>query len=621
MEKRAAFSRAWGFLNFKPAAKWLALAAGIASSVVQVGVLVVIGLLADLLAHRGQPTDFSDLGLVGRPMGSLLAGTVWIAELNADRPGFGSLVGLASLGVILALVGGLLEFARRYLASLAATEAATRLRRAVYHHSFRLGALAFRPGGPAEAVSMFTRHTETIRDALLGRLTVAFREPVLLLLLVAVALLVKFGLALVIALAAILASVLLGQIAAGFHGPATRATQQAAGHLALVQESLMLVRVVKSYVMEIFSQARVERQLAAYGRAQRRRDLTEALERSVVMVLGGMAAVALLFVVGWLVLDSPPRLSLAAVILLAALLASLPAPCRRWLDYRRLLERGQESAAALFTFLDRPGDVSQVVGAETLPRLSNRLEFDTVSLRDPGGARLLLQEVSLTIAAGEHVAIVGPDDQEKHALVYLLPRFIDPTSGEIRIDEHNLRWVTLESIRKQLGLVVGPTFVFNDTVTHNISGGESTIPLPRIIEAAKLAHAHQFIQKLPKGYDTPIGEMGHSLTVGEQFRIALARAIVRNPALFIIEEPAAFYLDEDTRDLLDDSYARVLAGRTVIFLPHREATLRACSQVLVLYLGRIHAQGEHQELLQQNALYHRLYFASIAGETMKQSVT
>jgi ATP-binding cassette subfamily B protein len=240
--------------------------------------------------------------------------------------------------------------------------------------------------------------------------------------------------------------------------------------------------------------------------------------------------------------------------------------------------------------------------------MANLLEFDDVSLRESGGGRMLLRGVTLTIKAGQRVALVGPDEMEKHALVYLIPRFLDPTSGEIRIDQHNLRWVTLDSLRAQTAVVLQHNLVFNDTVMNNIGCGDSVYTLPQIIEAAKIAHAHHFIQKLPRGYETPIGEMGQALNIGEQFRIALARAILRDPALVIIEEPPGISLTEDTRSLLDDTFTRMLPGRTTIFLPHRAATIRSCNQILLLHKGKIEAAGEHRDLLAKSELYQHLHY-------------
>jgi ATP-binding cassette subfamily B protein len=220
---------------------------------------------------------------------------------------------------------------------------------------------------------------------------------------------------------------------------------------------------------------------------------------------------------------------------------------------------------------------------------------------------MLLEGVSLTIPAGQRVALVGADDLEKRALVYLIPRFLDPTSGEIRIDDKNLRWVTLDSLRAQIAVVLQHNLVFNDTVVNNIGCGDPSYSLPQIIEAAKVAHAHQFIQKLPQGYETLIGEMGHHLGIGQQFLIALARAILRDPAVLIVEEPAT-PLEENIKALLDDTFARVLPGRTTIFLPHRVSTIRSCDQIFLLHKGRVEAAGVHRELLSQNELYRHLHY-------------
>jgi ABC-type multidrug transport system fused ATPase/permease subunit len=149
--------------------------------------------------------------------------------------------------------------------------------------------------------------------------------------------------------------------------------------------------------------------------------------------------------------------------------------------------------------------------------------------------------------------------------------------------------------------------VFHDTVANNIGCGDNAYTLGQIIDAAKTAHAHHFIQKLPKGYETPIGEMGHSLSISEQFRIALARAILRDPALLVVEEPEAA-LDEETKALLDDTWTRFLPGRTVIFLPHRISTIRSCETLFLLHKGRVVASGVHKELLAQNPLYRHLHY-------------
>ena len=301
------------------------------------------------------------------------------------------------------------------------------------------------------------------------------------------------------------------------------------------------------------------------------------------------------------------QLGVAGAIALATALVSLYWPLVNWLETASTSAAAGRRRSMLFKFLDRRGEVGQVVGAEFLPPLAKQIEFDNVSLREPGTGRMLLEDVALTIPAGQRIGLVGADDLEKHALVYLIPRFLDPTVGEIRIDDHNLRWVTLDSLRAQIAIVLQHNLVFHDTVANNIGCGDPAYTLPQIIEAAKMAHAHHFIQKLPQGYETPIGELGHSLSISEQFRIALARAILRDPALLIIEEP-------------DDAAGRghqVAARRHVgphpagphghlPAAPHLDHPLVRPDSPAPQ--GPLEATGVHKELLAQNQLYRHLHY-------------
>jgi ATP-binding cassette, subfamily B, bacterial len=509
------------------------------------------------------------------------------------------------IALVLALLRGGLSFLQQEAAARAVVEASTRLRRAVYHHTFRLGTLAFRELGPSEAVSVFIRHVEAVHDALFAWLTVAFREPIKFALVLAFALVVNWQLALAFLLFALLVWLVGGQVAAYFRRQGRAALARASEQLALIRETLMLMRLVKVYLMELFNQSRVERLLSRYAKALRVRYRGEAIYRPLLVFLATMAALVLLAVGGLIVLYG--GLGVASAITLATALVSLYWPVENWLNNRKVLRRGRESAAVLFNFLDRPGEVGQVVGAEFLPPLAKQLDFDNVTLREAGSGRLLLDNVSLTIKAGQRVGLVGAEDLEKHALVYLIPRLLDPTSGEIRIDQYNLRWVTLDSLRAQIGIVLQHNLVYHDTVANNIGCGDPAYSLPQIIEASKLAHAHNFVQKLPQGYETPIGEMGHSLTSSEKFRIALARAVLRDPALLIIEEPE-IALDDDSKALLDDTFARILPGRTTLFLPHRISTIRSCDQIYFLNKARVEAVGIHRELLSHNPLYRHLHY-------------
>jgi len=591
MDKRAAFSRACSYLNFQPAARWLALAVGIASCLVLPVAIFMVGLVTEAALQHGEPPlRLLPSRILAQPATALGA-----------RAGLEVVAGLTLAGFMVALVFLLLRFAMHELAIRAAAEAGLRLRRAIYHQSLRLGALALRP---AEAGSLAHRQVESVRDALLAWQLGGWPALLLLLVLLLQALVINVWLTLLGVLGAGLLGLLAARLASGRRRQAAHLAHEDAVQLALFLESLTFLRLVKTHGGELFQQGRTEAALTAQAAAAQQGDEAASRFRFAAWFALLLAGSGLLLAACLLLRYD--RLSVPELVMFGAVLASAGWPVRAWLDQRRRVRLGATAAVAVFQFLDRPGDVTQTVGAEVLPRLARRIEFDNVSLRGPS-EHMLLENVSLALPAGQRLAIVGADDAEKHALVYLLARLLDPTSGEIRIDEHNLRWVTFDSLRKQLGVVLWLNLVSSDTVAANIAGGDPGIPMPRILEAAKLAHAHQFISRLPQGYDTVIGELGHALKPGERFRVALARAILREPALFIIEEPPAVLLDDATRGLLEDTYARVLPGRTAIFLPHRAETIALCGSVLVLQRGRVAALGAHRDLMKQCALYRQLF--------------
>lgn len=607
----AAFARARSFLNYTPLAKWFAILSGVAAALLYVALLVVLALFADLMegAVLKNLGHASNLPLVVRDRSNLLGNLIAPLSARSDRGLFDAssayLWGLFLTAVALAMLRvGFLVLAHS-AAARASISAVSRLRLAVYLQAYRAGAPSFGAKEASESVSLSASHVEAIQTGLFAWLTAAFCEPVKFGLLLLFAMLVDFWLASAFLLFALLVWLVGGQIAAFFRMRGRAAERRSAGQLVLFHESLQRIGLVKVYLMEKFNLGRLESQLDKHAQAQLERSRGDAFYRPMIILVGMLAVLILLLVAGFVI--SSGYLGVTNALVMVAALVSLYWPAAAWIDYGGKLRASKNSARLLFDFLDRGGGVAQIKEAEFLPALSHKLEFDKVTVLERGTGRKLLDSISLTIAAGQRVALVGPDDAEKHALVSLLPRFVDATSGDIRLDRKTIRRVTLDSLRAQIGLVLQHHLIFSDTVANNIGCGDPSYNLTRIIEAAKVAHAHQFIQNLPKGYETPIGELGRACTSGEAFRIGLARAILRDPAIVIIEEPSE-PLDDDTKSLIDDTYARVLPGRTVIFLPHRLSTIRDCDQVLLIHEGKLEAAGEHRELLSQSDLYRHLQY-------------
>ena len=546
-------------------------------------------------------------------LGRFAAWTGWTWQPGATgSANLTYLTGLFVLAFGLAAVRGVLINALTYLSSAVTLETVTRVRRAVYFHTYRLGALTMQTVGTSEAADLLTRRVEEVGEAIQAQLTGAVRYPLAVALLAGLILLVNFWLALSFLALAALVWLVGGQVAAHFRREGRLGERQAASALALLKESMALFRLVKCFQMERFNQARVERQLNESARANWRKmrgvALAGPLLGSVVLVTG----VALLYLAARGVLAG--GFTVAGLAVLAVALVSLGPPVAGLFDYAAKLRRGREAADAIFEFLDRRGEAAEAADAEYLPALTTRIEFRQVTLNDPASGHRLLENVTFAVPVNASVAIVGPSTVEKHSLVYLIPRFLDPSKGEIRIEDKNIRWVTHESLRAQVALVMVDDLTFTDTVANNIGVGNPEHNLPQIIEAAKLAHAHQFIEKLPYGYETLIGPTGHALTLGQRFRIALARALLRDPSILVVEEPTG-PIDEDTLALLDDTLTRVAAGRTLIFLAQRLSTLRNVNRVFLLKGGHIEASGSHDDLWKESDAYRGLQLTADATAT------
>lgn len=510
------------------------------------------------------------------------------------------------LAIMLALAGirSLCNYIQSRLIARIVTDATQRMRRAIYNQAYRLGTTEVSGIGVAPAINVFTRETDAVRDGLAAWLDSFVRDPLIIVLLLAVALLAHWSLALLFLISASMGSFLARrQILAARAGVAT-ATRTAAEKLALLQESLFLIRLTRGYLMENTAANRFERNLGQFTQSELRQFNSTAPVRPIIQFVGVLCVALVVGLASFnLVVDA---LSPSSTVVLYASLVSLYWPTRTLFDRYRTVKRGAESASAVFAFIEQHTRLTQVAAASFLSPLSKTLDFVNVRVQEPGQTPVL-DGINLSIPVGTRTAIMGMDERAKRALVYLIPRFLDPAEGQVLVDRQDIRLVTLESLRAQVALILQGEFVFTGTVAENIGCGDPGYGLPHIVDAAKIAHAHNFVQRLPKGYDTLIGEEGEPLSIGQQFRIAIARAILRDPTIVVIEEPS-IHLDEDTKNLLDDTLTRFCPGRTVIFLPHRLSTIRTCDSIVILYDGKIATTGNHRDLTLASELYRHLQY-------------
>jgi ABC-type multidrug transport system fused ATPase/permease subunit len=287
------------------------------------------------------------------------------------------------------------------------------------------------------------------------------------------------------------------------------------------------------------------------------------------------------------------------------MLAGVSDPIRKLANVHSKIQRASAAADRICALMDRAPKVVAPKHASILPRHRQSVELDRVSFGYSAGAPVL-HSVSLTVRHGETIALVGPNGCGKTTLMNLLPRFWDVDSGAIRIDGHDVREVSLRSLRRQIGIVLQETILFQDTLANNIAYGDPHAPRDAIIRAAERAYAHQFIMALPQGYDTRVGERGSGLSGGQRQRIALARAMLRDPALLILDE-ATSAVDIQDEVLIRKAIEEFARGRTTFLISHNLASIQFADRIVLLNGGRIEAVGTDAELKRSSALYRRLH--------------
>jgi len=268
------------------------------------------------------------------------------------------------------------------------------------------------------------------------------------------------------------------------------------------------------------------------------------------------------------------------------------------------IQQGLISAERVFQILDTPSDVQERPDARPAPAFSREIEFHDVSFGYED--KLVLKNINLKIKAGQMVALVGMSGVGKSTLADLVPRFYDATAGKITLDGVDIRDVTLASLRSQIGIVTQQTFLFNDSVRNNIAYGDRNKDMDHIIDAAKAAYAHDFIMGMPKGYDSLVGELGTKISGGERQRLSIARALLKDPPILILDE-ATSSLDSESEKVVQVALERLMATRTTLVIAHRLSTIRKADRIVVLVNGSIVEDGNHEELLAHKGEYSKLY--------------
>jgi subfamily B ATP-binding cassette protein MsbA len=393
-------------------------------------------------------------------------------------------------------------------------------------------------------------------------------------------------------------------------GRAATATRERIGEMgALLSETLRANPVIKTYAMEPFEERRFEGVNEAYFRANRRTVRIQALNSPLMETLAGVG-LASLFVYAAARIHAGAMTPGDLLTFLAALMMMYK-PLKDITRINMAVQLALSSARRIFDLMDSRSEIVETPGAPDLPPFSTAIRYERVSFAYAGEP--VLRDVALTIWRGETVAIVGPSGAGKTTLVNLLPRLYDPTAGEITIDGMDLRDVGLASLRRQIAVVTQETILFDSSARDNIAYGQASPPEKKVREAARAAYAEEFVEALPAGYDTPLGQDAGRLSGGQRQRLAIARALYKDAPILILDE-ATSQLDSESEALVARAFTNLMKDRTTLVIAHRLSTVRRADRIVVLDRGRIVEEGTHRELLTRQGLYRRLHDMQYFGD-------
>jgi len=591
----------------------LALICLLLSSLLGLMVPLVAGLLIDAVSGQTASGRSTVFGFVGRFYSEVLQRN---PPQTGLRSGVLNWVALVMLGVF--VLQALFNFAQSYLLSYVGERVMADLRMRTFEHLQRMSLRFFNERQVGELTSRITNDVTTIQNVVTVNIASFLQN--LITFVGALAFMFFLSTQLTFLTMTVVPAMLVAAIFFGrrIRGISTEVQDRLAIATAVVQETVAGIRVVQSFAREPYEIGRFRRAIEEAFRTSMRRTRVRATFLPVVSFLAFAAIVMVIWYGGQQVLAgqmSPGDLG-SFLIYSGTIAASLGA-------FTGLYSQLQEALGAtrrVFAILDTEPDIKDKPDAVPLPPVRGEIIFDHVHFEyepDDDVENNILRDINLHVMPGEILALVGPSGAGKTTLVNMIPRFYDPTEGSITIDGWDLRDVKLHTLREQIGIVPQETLLFSGTIKDNIRYGKLDATDDQIIAASKAANAHQFIEQLPHGYDTLVGERGVKLSGGQRQRVAIARALLKNPRILILDE-ATSALDSESEALVQEALERLMVGRTTFVIAHRLSTVQIANRIAVMDRGQIVELGTHADLLAANGLYARLYALQFSREARER---
>ncbi len=514
---------------------------------------------------------------------------------------------ISALVVVMFFLKNLFRYLAMYFMAPIRNGVVRDLRNKMYEKLLHLPFAYFSNERKGDLMARMTSDVQEIEWSIMQSLEVIFREPITVVLFLSTMLLMSPQLSLFVFILLPVAGLMIGQIGKSLRRTSTKSQAQMGTLISNIEETLGGLRIIRSFTAEVFSSKRFrdinDRYRQLMIRLYRKRDLSSPLSE----FMGAVVLVTVMYFGGHLVLSGEHALEPSVFIAFIAIFSQLIPPAKAFTEAYSNVQKGLASAERINKILDAEDTIRDSEHARSLTTFERAIEYNNVSfayLRD--GEGWVLKDIHLTIEKGKTIALVGQSGSGKTTLADLLPRFYDIEIGSILIDGHDIRDVKLKDLRGLMGIVSQESILFNDTIHNNIAFGMPEATEEQVMEAAKIAHAHEFIAQLPEGYQTNIGDRGSKLSGGQRQRLSIARAVLKNPPVLILDE-ATSALDTESERLVQDALTRLMQNRTTLVIAHRLSTIQHADEIIVMQKGEIIERGKHNDLIAREGVYKRLY--------------
>lgn len=508
------------------------------------------------------------------------------------------------LGISLSVfIGNTFRYFERIVASRIRLEVVRNLRSAIFDNVTRLQISFFNNQRKGDLISRFTNDVGEVENAVMNSLKAVFKEPLTIITYFIILFTLSTHLTLFTLLVLPVVGGVLGEIVRRLKKQAAQSQESLGRVVNILDETFGGMRVVKAFNARGYIRKKMEEENGYNTRVNMAMAYKNELASPVSEFLGVIIISGIMFYGGQLILGGESDLDASQFLGFLTVFASIIQPAKSFSTGITSLQKGIASARRIFEIIDKEPAIENKPNARVLTEFRSAIEFKKVSFAYD--KELVLRDINLTVEKGKTIALVGPSGGGKSTLADLVPRFYDPTEGDVQIDGMSIRDYEIESLRKQMGVVTQESILFNDTIFNNIAFGMANVSQEAVEQAARIANAHDFIMQTEKGYQTTIGERGSKLSGGQRQRLSIARAVLKNPPILILDE-ATSALDSESEKLVQEALFNLMKNRTSLVIAHRLSTIQHADEIVVLQGGRIVERGTHQDLTRLNGVYKKL---------------